>query len=117
MLAMNPLSTMGTVINEKAIERIEAMLQSDSKAKILAGGKRLTGKSALDQYEFSRGSFFPPTVVTNVSTQSALWREEVFGPGDVAAFKFSGSNRRKRSRALRVPTLASGRTAEGSRLP
>lgn len=77
---MNPLSTMGTVINDRAIERIEAMLQSDSKAKVLAGGKRLTGKSALDQFEFSRGSFFPPTVVTNVSTQSALWREEVFGP-------------------------------------
>ncbi|KIP12800.1 hypothetical protein PHLGIDRAFT_27178 [Phlebiopsis gigantea 11061_1 CR5-6] len=77
---MNPLSTMGTVINERAIERIESMLRSESSAKVLAGGKRLTGKSALDQFDFSQGSFFPPTVVTNVSTQGVLWREEVFGP-------------------------------------
>ena len=89
---MNPLSTMGTVINEKAIERIESMLQSDSNAKILAGGKRLTGTSALDQYDFSRGSFFPPTIVSNVSTQSALWREEVLGPVVVVRqFKVSPS--------------------------
>ena len=71
---------MGSVISEKALERIESMLQSDSKVKILAGGKRLTGNSSLDQFDFSRGSFFPPTVVTNVLTESALWREEVFGP-------------------------------------
>ena len=77
---MNPLSTMGTVINERAIERIESMLKSDTKAKILAGGQRLMGTSALDEFDFSQGSFFPPTVVTNVSTEGALWREEVFGP-------------------------------------
>lgn len=71
---------MGTVISEKALERIESMLQSDSKVKILAGGKRLTGKSALDEFDFSQGYFFPPTVVTNVSTEGTLWREEVFGP-------------------------------------
>jgi len=34
----------------------------------------------LDQSEFSKGSFYPPTVITDVETQEDLWREEVFGP-------------------------------------
>lgn len=79
-VAMNPLSTMGSVISQQHLERIEAMLAAEPRAKILAGGKRLTGKSALDEFDFSKGSFFPPTVVTNVSTEGTLWREEVFGP-------------------------------------
>ncbi|GJE84231.1 aldehyde dehydrogenase [Phanerochaete sordida] len=77
---MNPMSTMGSVISPQALERIESMLASDQRAKILAGGKRLTGESALDEFDFSQGSFFPPTVVANVSTQGTLWREEIFGP-------------------------------------
>lgn len=71
---------MGSVISQQALGRIESMLASDNRAKILAGGKRLTGLSALDEFDFSRGAFFPPTVVTNVSTEGTLWREEIFGP-------------------------------------
>lgn len=71
---------MGSVISQQHLERIESMLASDSRAKIHAGGKRLTGQSALDQFDFSKGAFFPPTVVANVSTESTLWREEIFGP-------------------------------------
>lgn len=78
--ALNPESTMGSIISHEHLERIESMLASDSKAKILAGGKRLTGKSLLDEFDFSQGAFFPPTVVTNVSTEGTLWREEIFGP-------------------------------------
>ena len=71
---------MGSIISEEHLKRIEAMLASDRKAKILAGGQRLTEKSTLDEFDFSQGSFFPPTVVTNVSTEGTLWREEIFGP-------------------------------------
>ena len=76
---MNPKSTMGTVISLRQLERIEALVQRGV-GTILAGGKRMTGKSPLDGYDFSRGPFFPPTVIAEVPTEDDLWREEVFGP-------------------------------------
>ena len=39
---------------------------------LLTGGKRAAG--------FERGYFVEPTIFVNVPTDSALWREEVFGP-------------------------------------
>ncbi len=80
--ALNPQSTMGSVISLKQLERIQAIVQRKGKGtgKIVAGGERMTGVSALDKFDFSQGAFFPPTVITNVSTEDDLWREEVFGP-------------------------------------
>jgi betaine-aldehyde dehydrogenase len=40
--------------------------------KLLTGGRRAAG--------FSRGWFVEPTIFTDVPTDSALWREEIFGP-------------------------------------
>jgi betaine-aldehyde dehydrogenase len=40
--------------------------------KLLTGGRRAT--------QFSRGWFVEPTIFTEVPTDSALWREEIFGP-------------------------------------
>ena len=73
---------MGTVISPRQLERIENMVQREGKGtgKVLAGGKRMTGKSRLDGFDFSQGAFFPPTVITNVSTEDDLCREEIFGP-------------------------------------
>jgi acyl-CoA reductase-like NAD-dependent aldehyde dehydrogenase len=63
-----------------------------SKADVLAGGQRLSGKSELDGFNFDGGSFFPPTVIANIETSSALWQEEIFGPVVVARrFSVSGS--------------------------
>jgi acyl-CoA reductase-like NAD-dependent aldehyde dehydrogenase len=41
-------------------------------ARVLTGGKRLKG--------FGRGSYFAPTVLTDVNHQMSLMREETFGP-------------------------------------
>jgi succinate-semialdehyde dehydrogenase/glutarate-semialdehyde dehydrogenase len=60
----------GPLINPAAVEKVERHVQ-DAVAhggKLLAGGKRL------------RGQFFQPTVITEVSPQAALFREETFGP-------------------------------------
>lgn len=73
---------MGTVISEQQLQRIEEIVNRKGKGtgKIVAGGQRLTGESPFDAFDFSKGSFFPPTVITNVSTEGDLWREEIFGP-------------------------------------
>ncbi|KAF8827026.1 hypothetical protein HHX47_DHR5000876 [Lentinula edodes] len=76
---MNPKSTMGSVISLRQLERIEAMVER-TQGRILEGGKRMSGISDLDGFDFSGGSFFPPTVITDISVEDELWQEEVFGP-------------------------------------
>ncbi|EIM87936.1 aldehyde dehydrogenase [Stereum hirsutum FP-91666 SS1] len=77
----NPSSTMGTVISPLHLSRIHKMVSSrSSSTKLLAGGEPMTGASDLDGFEFSRGCFYPPTVLENVGTEDELWKEEVFGP-------------------------------------
>lgn len=76
---MNPKSTMGTVISLRHLQRIEGMMERTA-GKVVIGGERMDGQSALDGHDFSLGSFFPPTVVTDVSVEDELWQEEVFGP-------------------------------------
>ncbi|KAF8969497.1 aldehyde dehydrogenase [Flammula alnicola] len=74
-------STMGAVISSHHLERIDAMVRRASKtASVLAGGERMSGKSELDGFDFSRGSFYPPTVIAGVNTDDEIWQEEVFGP-------------------------------------
>ena len=80
-IAMNPASTMGTIISETHLQRIEKMVaERPAKSRILTGGKRLAGTSTLDEFDFSQGLFYPPTVIDSVETHDDLWREEVFGP-------------------------------------
>ncbi|KAF8191710.1 aldehyde dehydrogenase domain-containing protein [Pholiota molesta] len=72
---------MGTVISMHHLRRIVDMVKEASKtASILAGGKPMTVKSELDGFDFSKGSFYPPTVISNVQITDEIWQEEVFGP-------------------------------------
>lgn len=43
----------------------------DKGAEVLLGGKRPAGL---------QGAYYEPTVLTNVTTDMRVWREEVFGP-------------------------------------
>ncbi|KAG6903434.1 hypothetical protein C0995_005457 [Termitomyces sp. Mi166 len=76
---MNPQSTMGPIISEHHLKRIEGIL-SRMKGKVLCGGYRLTGASPLDGFDYTHGSFLAPTIIEGVSYTDELWQEEVFGP-------------------------------------
>ncbi|KAG6842025.1 hypothetical protein C0991_003551 [Blastosporella zonata] len=76
---LNPQSTMGPVISEHHLERIEGILSRTS-GKILCGGQRLSGPSPLDGFDFTKGSFLAPTVIEDIKSTDELWKEEVFGP-------------------------------------
>jgi succinate-semialdehyde dehydrogenase/glutarate-semialdehyde dehydrogenase len=67
-----PGSVIGPLIDMKAVEKVEAHIADAVKkgAKIVAGGHR----HALG------GSFFEPTVLTEVTTDMMITREETFGP-------------------------------------
>ncbi|KIJ69983.1 hypothetical protein HYDPIDRAFT_23137 [Hydnomerulius pinastri MD-312] len=76
----NPQSSMGSVISLKHLERIQRMVQDRKSGDVLIGGERMTARSALDNFDFSRGSFYPPTVIADVDVTDELWQEEIFGP-------------------------------------
>lgn len=87
---MNVASSMGTVISEMHCQRIHNMVKRSS-GTVLLGGESLEGTSELDAFDLSKGSFYAPTIVTNVETTDELWQEEVFGPV-VVLKKFSVSS-------------------------
>ncbi|MGC1459468.1 MAG: NAD-dependent succinate-semialdehyde dehydrogenase [Steroidobacteraceae bacterium] len=60
----------GPLINPAAVEKVERHVRDA----VAQGGKLLAGGARL------RGQFFQPTVITDVSPQAALFREETFGP-------------------------------------
>ena len=62
----------GPLIDMKAVEKVEAHIADALKkgAKVVTGGKRAA----------QGGSFFEPTVLTDVTTDIVITREETFGP-------------------------------------
>ncbi|WKX97758.1 hypothetical protein Q1695_013437 [Nippostrongylus brasiliensis] len=75
---MNPKTTIGPLINEAGVKKIEALLKdaTDKGARIIVGGKR------------GRGTCFQPTLVTNVTDEMDIAHAEIFGPV-VAIRKFT----------------------------
>ncbi len=69
---LQPGATQGPLIDDAAVEKVESHIRdAQSKgAKVLVGGKR----HALG------GRFFEPTVLTEVTREMAVAREETFGP-------------------------------------
>ena len=67
-----PASTPGPLINEEAVEKVEEHIADATAkgAKVLVGGKR----HALG------GLFFEPTILTGVTREMLVAREETFGP-------------------------------------
>jgi alpha-ketoglutaric semialdehyde dehydrogenase len=67
---------MGPVINKKGLEKIEYYIKVglEEGAKVLIGGKRPTGP------DVEGGTFFEPTIFTDVTQNMRIAKEEIFGP-------------------------------------
>ncbi|MDD5960553.1 MAG: aldehyde dehydrogenase family protein [Methanobrevibacter wolinii] len=67
---------MGSQINERQVQKIEKCVQDGVKegATIAVGGERYS------EGPFSEGSFFKPTLLTNVTNDMKVAQEEIFGP-------------------------------------
>lgn len=68
--------SVGPLINEAALQKAQRQVDDAvaKGAKIECGGARLTG-GGLD-----KGCFFAPTVLSGVTPDMLIWREETFGP-------------------------------------
>jgi len=77
---VEPGVTQGPLIDEKAVRKVETLI-ADAQAmgaKVLAGGKRhVLGRT-----------FFEPTILTDVSPEARIAKEEIFGPV-APLFRFS----------------------------
>jgi succinate-semialdehyde dehydrogenase/glutarate-semialdehyde dehydrogenase len=62
----------GPMITRKAVDKIDSLVTDaiEKGAKVLVGAKRPAGP----------GFFYPPTVLTNVSPNATMAKEEIFGP-------------------------------------
>jgi succinate-semialdehyde dehydrogenase/glutarate-semialdehyde dehydrogenase len=69
---IDPATECGPMITAKAVAKIERLVQDAVArgAKVLCGGSKPAGS----------GFFYPPTVLTDVPTDAAMAREEIFGP-------------------------------------
>ncbi len=69
---MDESTTMGPVSSQKALEELDGMVQ----ASVELGARVLTGGKPLDKL----GAFYPPTILTEVTSEMPAYREEFFGP-------------------------------------
>jgi len=68
--------TIGPLIDDGAMEKMDRHV-SDAVGKgasLVLGGERLTGE------KYDAGTFFAPTVLTDVTPEMLIYREETFGP-------------------------------------
>nr|WP_229715169.1 NAD-dependent succinate-semialdehyde dehydrogenase [Subtercola lobariae] len=64
--------TIGPLINDRAVDKADDLVQDA----IARGANLLTG----GHRSLRAGSFYEPTVITNVQPESTILREEIFGP-------------------------------------
>jgi 1-pyrroline-5-carboxylate dehydrogenase len=68
---VDPSSTMGPVINERAMKTILGYIEEGKKAgRLIAGGQQAEGD----------GYFIQPTIIADVDPRARIAREEIFGP-------------------------------------
>jgi benzaldehyde dehydrogenase (NAD) len=60
---------LGPIVNQKQLERVDGIVQRS-----VASGARIVTGATYD------GLFYRPTILTDVTSDQAAWREEIFGP-------------------------------------
>ena len=73
---MNPENSIGPLINEDAIEKVDRQVQDalEKGATLLTGGTRLTDSG------LAKGCFYGATLLSDVNASMRIYREETFGP-------------------------------------
>lgn len=67
---------MGPCVNQSQLDTVLSYIEigKNEGAKLLSGGKRLTGG------DYDKGFFVQPTIFGGVTQSMRLWKEEIFGP-------------------------------------
>jgi acyl-CoA reductase-like NAD-dependent aldehyde dehydrogenase len=79
-------SMMGPMISQKQLDNVIRLVEQAKSVgcKAVTGGSRLAGTASLDGHDFSKGYFYPPTIITrgtcDIYEDAEIWRHEAFGP-------------------------------------
>lgn len=70
---LDPTTQLGPLVAERQVQKLESQIQDSVKmgAKIICGGKRPS---------ILQGAYFEPTILTGITHDMPVWREEIFGP-------------------------------------
>ena len=73
---LTPGTTMGPVVSDSQLGTVEHYVSAGNseKAKLVAGGSRITGD------DFDKGYFYQPTIFDQVDNRMTIAQEEIFGP-------------------------------------
>ncbi|KAF2663499.1 aldehyde dehydrogenase-like protein [Microthyrium microscopicum] len=77
---------MGPIVSLRQLNNVIDIVDSslNQGARLLCGGQRLSGTSKLDDIDFERGYYYPPTVLIDGPEakikDTRIWKEEAFGP-------------------------------------
>src|SRR5699024_8135776 len=73
---MDPNTQLGPKANLSELKKVDNMVKKSAEngAKIITGGEPLT------EGKFSKGYWYPPTVIVNVKQDMNIIKEEIFGP-------------------------------------
>jgi succinate-semialdehyde dehydrogenase/glutarate-semialdehyde dehydrogenase len=107
--SFEPGAVIGPLIEMKAVEKVEAHIADAVKkgAKMVAGGKRAA----------QGGSFFEPTILTDVTTDMVITKEETFGPvAPLYRFKSEADAVKMANDTPSLPFPARGGGKRGGRL-
>ena len=74
--------TIGPMIDERGVDKADEHVQDAIAhgARLVVGGERLTGGKRLSGGEYEGGSFYQPTVLSGITDEMLIYREETFGP-------------------------------------
>jgi phenylacetaldehyde dehydrogenase len=80
---LDPASNLGPLISEKQFNRVSGLMETGIKegASVLLGGGR----------QGDKGFFVKPTVLTGITPEMTIYREEIFGPV-ISAMKMTSQN-------------------------
>ncbi len=68
--------SIGPLVSQAAIDKVDAQVQ-DAKAK---GAKLVLGGQRLTDHGLDKGHYYAPTILTDVTPDMLIYREETFGP-------------------------------------
>ncbi|MGH7381056.1 MAG: NAD-dependent succinate-semialdehyde dehydrogenase [Candidatus Methylomirabilales bacterium] len=82
-----PGVVIGPLINKDTLEKVDRLVRDAVKK----GAKVATGGGRLKEAAFTKGYFYAPTVLTNVTEEMGVTREEIFGPvAPILTFRTEG---------------------------
>jgi len=73
---LDPKTDIGPVVNGSQLKRIHELVQEGQKA----GSEMLIGGEVAEDGDLSKGSFYKPTLFTNLKWDDMIAQEEIFGP-------------------------------------